>query len=208
MFKPRIEHPSLQGRNFMSKKYKFFILIIISIIAVTVAVLTVIPQIRKPNEAKTAMLQKYDLNGLSVKEMVNKLDSVTNEDAGLNASITGTTLILFDNEKQYDFKLPTSEFYLSFAPYINSIHPCQKHNLISCRGEIKNAEFTISIIKKDGTVIMNQKVKSLATGFIGVWLPKNIEATLNVTYNGLFVSKDITTYNDSDTCLTTPLKLS
>lgn len=158
--------------------------------------------------AKTQMLTKYGLNGLSVKEMVNKLDSVTDEKYGLNASITSTTLILYDNEKQYDFQLPKSEFYVSFAPYLNEIHPCQTHNLVSCRGELFNKEFEISIVKKDGTVIMNQKVKSMNSGFIGLWLPRDIEAILTINYNGTTVSKPLTTFTKSDTCITTPLKLS
>jgi hypothetical protein len=167
-----------------------------------------LPKLFVPNEARTEMLKKYGLSDLSVKEMVNKLDSVTNEKEGLNASITGTTLILYDNEKEYDFKLPTDEFYLSFAPYINEVHPCQTHNLVSCRGELFNKEFSVSIVKKDGTVITDQKVKSMNSGFIGIWLPRDIEATLTISYNGLSVTKSITTYAKSDTCITTPLKLS
>lgn len=160
------------------------------------------------SEAKTRMLLKYELNGLSVKGMVNKLDSITNEKYGLNASITSTTLILYDNEKQYEFKLPKDEFYVSFAPYLNEIHPCQTHNLVSCRGELFNKEFDVSIVKKDGTIILDQKVKSMNSGFIGLWLPRDIEATLTINYKGTSVSKPLTTFAKSDTCITTPLKLS
>jgi len=180
------------------------------VVAGTIAIssFVLLPKLFTPNEARTEMLKKYDLADLSVKDMVNKLDSITNEKDGLNASITGTTLILYDNDKEYDFKLPADEFYLSFAPYINEVHPCQTHNLVSCRGELFNKEFNVSIVKKDGTVITNQKVKSMNSGFIGIWLPRDIEATLTVSYNGLSVTQTITTYPKSDTCITTPLKLS
>lgn len=143
-----------------------------------------LPQLIGPNEARTQMLTKYGLSGLSVKEMVNKFDIITNEKYSLNASITATTLILYDHEKKYDFKLPGEEFYVSFAPYINEIHPCQTHNLVSCKGELFNKEFEISIIKKAGAVVLNQKVKSMNSGFIGIWLPKGIEANLTINYNG------------------------
>jgi hypothetical protein len=176
--------------------------------AIAISSFILLPKLFTPNEARTEMLKKYGLADLSVKDMVNKLDSITNEKDGLNASIIGTTLILYDNDKQYDFKLPTDEFYLSFAPYINEVHPCQTHNLVSCRGELFNKEFNVSIVKKDGTVITDQKVKSMNSGFIGIWLPRDIEATLTISYNGLSVTKTITTYAKSDTCLTTPLKLS
>lgn len=178
------------------------------IVALVLSAFVIITQLGQTKEEKINVLNKYDLDGLTVKEMVNKLDSITNEKAGLNASITGTTLILYDNEKAFDFKLPDDEFYLSFAPYINEVHPCQTHNLVSCRGELFNKEFEVTIIDKNGSVLLTQKVKSMNSGFIGLWLPRNIEATLTVDYNGLTVSKEITTYAKSDTCLTTPLKLS
>lgn len=167
-----------------------------------------LPRFIIPNQAETEMLKKYGLEGLSVKEMVNKLDSITDEKSSLNASITGTDLILYDNGKEYDFALPKDEFYVSFAPYIHEVHPCKTHNLVSCRGELFNQEFDVSIVKSDGTVLMDQKVKSMESGFIGVWLPRDIEATLTVSTNGLSVTQPISTFADSDTCITTPLKLS
>jgi hypothetical protein len=162
----------------------------------------------EPIDKNDTMLKKYGLDGLATKDLVNKLDSITDEAEGLSASITGTMLTLYDNDEPYEFALPTDEFYLSFAPYVKTVHPCTIHNLISCRGEIMGEEFKVSIIQSDGTVIMDQKVRSLDTGFIGVWLPKDIEAELTVEYKGLSVRHTITTFDDSDTCLTTPLKLS
>lgn len=161
-----------------------------------------------PTNKNEAILKKFGLEGLSIKDSVNKLDSATDEADGLSASITGTMLTLYDNDEAYEFQLPEDEFYLSFAPYVNSVHPCTIHNLVTCRGELMGEEFKITIIQKDGTVIMDQKVRSLDTGFIGVWLPRNIEAELSVEYNGLSVKHLISTFADSDTCLTTPLQLS
>lgn len=178
------------------------------IIVITIIAFAFLNRMGTSNGAKAQMLSKYGLNGLSVKEMVNKLDSITDEEPGLNASITGTTLVLYDNEKKYDFKLPNDEFYVSFAPYVNDVHPCQTHNLVSCRGELFNKEFEVSIVKDDGTIVLNQKVKSMNSGFIGIWLPKDIDATLTINYNGLSVSQSISTFDKSDTCITTPLKLS
>ena len=188
-------------------KIKKIIVFTLIAIAIVISAFVFLPQLAAPNETKIVMLKKYNLDVLTVKEMVNKLDSITNEKEGLNASITGTTLILYDNEKEYDFSLPKDEFYVSFAPYINSVHPCQTHNLVSCRGELFNKEFEVSIVEKDGTVISNQKVKSMNSGFIGIWLPRDIEATLTIKYNGLSVSQSIGTFAKSDTCITTPLKL-
>ncbi|MDP2813915.1 MAG: CueP family metal-binding protein [Erysipelotrichaceae bacterium] len=167
-----------------------------------------ITQFGPSNEAEAPILSKYGLDNLSVKEMVNKLDSNIDKNPGLNATITGMTLILNENEVEYDYTLPSDEFYVSVAPYINEVHPCKTHNLVSCRGEIFNKEFEVSIVREDGIVILSQKAKSMNSGFIGLWLPKGIEAILTIKYNGLSVARPISTFDNSDTCITTPLKLS
>lgn len=163
----------------------------------------------KPNKtAQEAFLSKLDVGGLSVKDMVSKLDSITNEPIGSSASISGTQVTMMDNDQKYVIKLPSDSFYLSMAPYINDVHPCTQHNLVSCRGEQFNKEFDVNITTKAGKVILNQKMKSMNSGFIGIWLPRNIEAVLTIKLGDLSVTQDIATFADSITCLTTPLKLS
>ncbi len=155
----------------------------------------------------TAVLEKYGLDGLSVIEMVNALDSRTDEPAGLSVSITPTTLKLYDNDKEFDFDLPKDQFYVSFAPYINQTHPCTQHNLVFCRSELVNQVMHVTITKTDGTVLLDEDKTTMANGFIGLWLPKNIEGTLKVDYNNLTVTIPLTTNDTSDTCITTPLQL-
>ncbi|EIL4350317.1 CueP family metal-binding protein, partial [Salmonella enterica] len=43
---------------------------------------------------------------------------------------------------------------------------------------------------------------SYRNGFIGIWLPRNMEGTLEVSYNGKTASHAIATRDDSQTCLT------
>ncbi|WP_207233972.1 CueP family metal-binding protein, partial [Salmonella enterica] len=45
-------------------------------------------------------------------------------------------------------------------------------------------------------------MQSYRNGFIGVWLPRNMEGTLEVSYNGKTASHAIATKDDSQTCLT------
>ncbi len=153
------------------------------------------------------VLEKYDLDSMSVIEMVNALDERVDEPSSLTASITPNTLVLYDNGEQFNFDLPDDQFYVSFAPYINSTHPCGQHNLVSCRGELKNETFHVIITKVDGTVIIDDYLTSMDSGFIGLWLPKDIEGTINIEYNDLSVESSIFTFDQSDTCITTPLQL-
>jgi hypothetical protein len=185
---------------------KGLIAILSIVIVVAISIIAFLP---KPNKTEQeAFLTQLGVNGLSVKDMVSKLDSIIDEPQGSSASISGTQVTLMDNDKKYIINLPSDSFYLAMAPYINSVHPCTRHNLVSCLGELFNQEFDVNITTKDGKVILNQKMKSMKNGFFGVWLPKKIEGTLTIKYGDLSVSKNISTFDESDTCLTTPLQLS
>lgn len=153
------------------------------------------------------LLKDLGLDQLDVIEMVNQLDHRLDEPANFSASISSTTLTLYDNELVYEYELPSDLFYLSFAPYLTSTHPCATHNLVSCRGELVNKDFMITITKDDGTVIVSESMRSMDNGFIGLWLPKDISASLQIDYLDRSVSVPLSTTNDSNTCLTSPLKL-
>ena len=60
-------------------KKKTILMTISIIIVATVLAFVFLNQLGTSNEAKTQMLAKYELTDLSVKEMVNKLDSITDE---------------------------------------------------------------------------------------------------------------------------------
>ena len=182
--------------------------ILISLVAIVLAVSGYFgyQYLSKSDEQK--MLEKYDLDGLTVVEIVNTLDQQSNELESLNASITPDTLILMDGDKDYSFDLPEDQFYVSFAPYINQTHPCTQHNLVYCQSELTNQVIRVLITQTDGTVLIDQDYTTMANGFVGLWLPKNIDASLQINYQDLSVTIPLTTNPDSDTCITTPLQLS
>lgn len=162
---------------------------------------------RQTDQIEAAFLDKYGLSGLSVEEIVSKLDSSTSDPSGLRASITGESLVLSDESKEVRLDLPKDAFYLSFAPYVDQTHPCGIHSLSSCQGELVNQQVHAVIKDSKGNEIVNSDLTTMENGFIGVWLPSNIEATVTVSYNGLVAQAPIATFADSETCLTTPLKL-
>jgi len=153
------------------------------------------------------VLKQLDLENIEIKEVVNNLDQRIDEPSNIGARITGDKLFLYDNEKEYSLDLPTDSFFVSIAPYINEVHPCTIHNLVSCRGEIFNQTMRIRIVDENNQIIIDEDRSTQDNGFIGIWLPKGISATLKVDYDGLTVEYPISTYSESDTCITTPLKL-
>jgi hypothetical protein len=156
--------------------------------------------------SEEGFLETHGLSGLSVVEIVNTLDSSTADPAGLKASITSDFLILSDSTSEVRLALPEDKFYLSFAPYVNQTHPCATHSLISCQGELVDQPIHALITDSTGKEILNADLTTMENGFVGVWLPRNIDATITVTYNGLTAQQAISTSGGSETCLTT-LKL-
>ena len=185
---------------------KTSLVIIASLVAVLVIATVVFLSLRPTSNSETAFLEKYDLAGLSVEEIVYALDSKKSDPSGLSSSITSDHLILSDKSGEIKLALPEDKFYLSFAPYVNQTHPCATHSLASCQGELVNEEMNAVITDKSGNEVFKADVTTMENGFVGVWLPRNIEGTVTVLYNGLTAQASISTYAGSDTCLTT-LKL-
>lgn len=180
----------------MNKKMAIYGMIVMGIIATVIF----IPRGVNP------IIKSQGLEGKSIQEMVAILeDRVINPDE-LIVSITGKELTFTTPSSNHRISLKNEQFYLSVAPYVNQTHPCANHNLTTCRGELANRAFDVTVRDTNNLVIFQDTVMSYSNGFFGIWLPRNLEGTITVSHNGLSSSTEITTYSSSDTCLTT-LKL-
>lgn len=184
----------------MKSKVKLMIILGIVFVGLSVWFLSL------PSGASKVLTQ-LGLEKTDIKEVVNNLDQRIDEPTNVGARITGDKLFLYDNETEYSLDLPTDSFFVSIAPYINEVHPCTIHNLVSCRGEIFNQTMRIRIVDENNQIILDEDRTTQDNGFIGIWLPKGINATLKVDYDGLTIEYPISTFSESDTCITTPLKL-
>ena len=160
----------------------------------------------KPVSAES-ILERLDLNDQELTSIVMALDERLDEPQDIGARITGEALLLYQGEDEVSVPLPEDLFFVSIAPYINDVHPCQIHNLITCRGELFGETMLITLTLNDGTVLYSEERTTQANGFIGLWLPAGIEGTLSIEMPNRSVSHPISTYANSDTCITTPLKL-
>lgn len=125
---------------------------------------------------------------------------------GLIASVQPEAVLLSDAEGNEErLPLPEDAFYLSVAPYLEQTHECHFHSLTTCRGELGNEDVTVRVVSdKDGSVVLDQTVRTQENGFAGLWLPANMEAaTLTVEHEGRRASTPVTTGADAPTCLTT-----
>lgn len=171
---------------------------------VVITLLSAVTLIYTLSNSNKLFLKKYNLNDKKIEEVVAILEEKTDEPAMFNAAITGTHLIMKDDRNEVKIELPSDSFYLSVAPYIDQTHPCGIHNLVSCRGELQNQVFNVVVVdKKTHEVVFDQEVESASNGFLGLWLPKNMEGIITVSASGLSSTAEISTFKGDDTCLTT-----
>lgn len=144
-------------------------------------------------------------------ELVDQLDRMTRDErpTDLFASVRSDSVLLQDTQTgdEATVELPDDQFYLSFAPYLSSTHDCFYHSLTTCTGELFNEDVDVTIVASDGEVLVDDTLTMFDNGFVGVWLPADIEATLTVDYDGKTGTTEIGTGDDDPTCLTT-LRLS
>ena len=103
----------------------------------------------------------------------------------------------------FSIPLPEDRMVVAIAPYIKTTHECATHYMSGCKGELFNKVVSIDARRKDGTIIIEEDMKTMSNGFIELWLPRDIEIDLTIVYKGTESRGMITTYNDSNTCITT-----
>ncbi len=154
-------------------------------------------------QSDAEFLAAHGLAGKTTEQMVEAIDSSPQaRPLPYNAGITSTELKLSDGTQQFSYPLG-DKFYLSFAPYLTQTHPCFNHSLSGCRGELANTPFDVKVTDKSGKVLMQKQMTSHANGFVGIWLPRDIEGTIEVSYQGKKATAPIATHSSSQTCLTT-----
>ena len=148
-------------------------------------------------------LASVGLDGMSGKEILTGVGDGSIVVEGFGLSVYDDELVVILDEKRISVDMPEDEFYLSVAPYINETHVCGYHSATGCRGELKQEEFFVEFIDKDGNIILSESMSSMSNGFIDLWLPREIEGTLTISQDGLSSSKLIMTEAGEPTCETT-----
>ena len=164
-----------------------------------------------------AMLAAHGLAGLDTRQVIEKLDttSVAQRPTDLIASVRPDELLLSRPQAQgaagsdgqaEPVSLPISGdngFYLSVAPFESSTHECHFHSLTTCLGELRNEPVHVKVTGADGQVLVDEDKTTYDNGFVAVWLPRDISATLTITRDGKTATQPISTGPQDATCITT-----
>ena len=149
----------------------------------------------------------HDLAGLDAAQVIERLDTmpVANRPTSLLASVHPDALALTDDQgRETQLPMPEDEVYISVAPYREQTHDCYFHSLTTCIGELGNADVQVTLTDTDGNVLIDETRETFDNGFVGLWVPRDVEATLTIEHEGQAGTATITTLNEDDpTCITT-----
>ena len=149
------------------------------------------------------VLEDLGLNGMDAKDILNALATNTVDASEFSVSVNDKYLTLKTSNDEVVLDMPSDEYYLSIAPYITMTHECMFHSATGCQGELDHEQFHIYFEDDEGNIIINQMFESSDNGFIDLWLPRNIEGMMVITFNDLEVEREISTYQGDKTCETT-----
>lgn len=155
----------------------------------------------------TSLLTDHGLEGLSAREVIDSLDSlaVADRPSDLMASVHPNELLVSDGEREIALDMPADKFYVSVAPYVNDTHDCYFHSLTTCTGELQNTDVHVVVTDKaTGAALVDETRTTFDNGFVGLWLPRDIDASITIEYDGRSATSDLSTRSDDDaTCVTT-----
>lgn len=156
----------------------------------------------------SSLLTDHGLDGLSTREVIDSLDAlpIADRPTDLMASVRPNALLVSDDqEREIALDMPADEFYVSIAPYVNDTHDCYFHSLTTCKGEMQNTDVNVVVTDKaTGEVLLDETRTTFDNGFMGLWLPRDIDASITIEHDGLSATSDLSTRTDEDaTCVTT-----
>ncbi|MCB7137332.1 CueP family metal-binding protein [Cellulosimicrobium marinum] len=159
-------------------------------------------------EPTAGLLESHGLDGMDGPEIVEHLESipVAERPTDLMASVRGDTLLLTDadGDDETTLDLPDDAFYLSVAPYVEQTHPCTFHSLTTCQGELGGQDVRVTVVDTaTGETLVDEDTRLEDNGFVGYWLPRDVEAQVRVEAQGRTGQTVVTTAVDDPTCLTT-----
>ena len=109
----------------------------------------------------------------------------------------------FPGGRKASVRLPADTMVVAFAPFINRTHPCEIHYMSGCQGELVGVPVDVVARLADGTVVVDDTIRTMSNGFIELWLPRDVEISIEMAAEGKSVRGTIGTFANSNTCITT-----
>lgn len=154
--------------------------------------------------SSTSLLAAAGLEGMSGREIVEALDQEpTQRPLPVMGSVRYDEVILSDGTAEEIVPIEGGEFYLSLAPFETHTHECYFHNLGTCQGELVDTEVHVTITTDEGGVLVDEAATTYTNGFVGFWVPKDVQGTIVVTKDGKTAESRFSSDAEGATCITT-----
>lgn len=146
-----------------------------------------------------------DEQGTDTEDIKEKVHAYSvGEFENTTASITSHELIVTEEgKKPVSYDLPTDDFFVSIAPFETFTHECAVHSLTGCQGELVEKDFDVYIVDANGKVVVDETIASFENGFIDLWLPRDQNFDVKISYDGKTVESTLSTFEGDNTCITT-----
>lgn len=149
------------------------------------------------------LLEAQGLAGKTGREIVEALDQLdAPRPLPVAASVRYDEVVVTDGVTEEVLPIE-DQFYLSLAPYETSTHECYFHNLGTCRGELADTDVHVTITTDDGEVLVDEDATTYANGFVGFWVPKDVQGTITVEKDGKVAESPFSSDPEGATCVTT-----
>src|SRR5699024_2222988 len=142
-----------------------------------------------------------NIDTTNIKELVH--DYTVGNAKASSASITSSELIVTDeNQKETTYDLPDDKFFVSIAPFINEMHPCDIHSLTGCQAEFANADADVYSRASSGNVSLDEYKEAEVHGFIDLSLPRDDTYIVTIRQDGKKATSDISTFDRGNSFIT------
>jgi hypothetical protein len=157
------------------------------------------------NSTDTDYNKNYEsLTNLDAKQVIALGNEWRDSAPQIKTHITSTEVIMeFPDGRVVKKTLPESLMYIAVAPYINTTHECTTHYPSSCEGELFEKSVKLTAKDENGNIYCDGNITTLKHGFFEIWLPRDKNIKLSISYNSLSSEETIPTKSDSRTCITT-----
>ena len=154
-----------------------------------------------------ALLAEFDIPApANVEDLIEQLQAkpLAERPDGLMASVRVDELLLSSGDDEVALAIPTGDFHLSVAPYLNDTHDCFFHSLTTCVGELASEELQVTITDDaSNEVFLDDTVTTFENGFFDVWLPSGRDLTMRITDGENTAEVPVGTGAEDPTCVTT-----
>jgi hypothetical protein len=153
---------------------------------------------------KTKKPSPQTVEGLSAKEALAQANIWKKSKAEVESFVTSEKIHFnFNSGESVTVPLPTEEMVVALAPYRKDTHPCEVHYMSGCQGELVNFPVEVKAEGEDGTILIDTTMKTMHNGFIELWLPRGQEIIVTLESRKGRSQGKITTFSNSNTCITT-----